>query len=147
MSEPSTVEGILSVALWLAGVGHFVLLLAGAQVPHRLDWKNDLAPLRPFNRKLLWTYWAFTGLTLVAFGTLTLVLHDELVAGNRAALAVAAFIAVFWGARIVVDALYFSHRDWPRGAWFVAGHILLTALFLFLLSTYVGLLLWHIGGA
>ena len=119
------------------------MLLAGAQLPHRLDWKNDLAKLRPFNRKLLWTYWAFTGLTLVAFGTLTLVLHDELLAGNRAALALAVFICIFWAARIAVDGFYFSHRDWPSGRQFVIGHVLLTGLFTFLFCTYAGLFLWH----
>jgi alginate O-acetyltransferase complex protein AlgI len=144
MNETTTVPGILSLALWMAGAGHFVLLLAGGQLPSRLNWKSDLAKLHPFNRKLLWTYWAFTGLTLVAFGMLTLLLHEELLAGDRSALALAAFIAVFWAARIGVDAFYFSHHDWPEGAQFVVGHVLLTGLFLFLLGTYVGLLGWHL---
>ncbi len=136
-------EQTLHSALWLAGWGHFLLLIAGTQLPVRMDWKNDLARLHPFNRKLLWTYWVFVGTTVVAFGVLTLLLHDELLRGDRAALALASFIALFWAMRIVVDATYFSHRDWPAGPQFVVGHVLLTSLFVFLLSTYAGLLLWH----
>lgn len=143
MSENLAARDWMSLALWLAGAGHFVVLLAGSQVPHRLGWKNDLPKLLPFNRKLLWTYWAFTGMTIAAFGTLTLVLHQELLEGNRAALALAAFISIYWAARIGVDAVYFSHREWPRGLQFVVGHALLTGLFLFLFCTYASLLIWH----
>lgn len=133
----------LDVGLWLAGIGHFCVLGASFQVPRRLDWKNELARLRPLNRKLMWTYGAFTVLTIVAFGVLTLALHDEMLRGDRAALGLASFIGVYWVARIGVDALYFEHADWPEGREFVVGHALLTALFAALAATYLGLLVVH----
>lgn len=126
-----------SLALWLAGAGHFVILVASAQVPSRLGWREDLAKLTPFNRKLMWTYGGFTVLTIIAFGVLTLVLHDEFLRGDRAALGLAAFIGIYWTARILVDLLYFGHSGWPRGRLFVAGHALLLALFGALAATYV----------
>jgi len=132
---------MIDLALWLAGAGHFVILIASAQVPKQLGWRDDLAKLTPFNRKLMWTYGGFTVLTILAFGVLTLVLHDELVRGDRAALALAAFIGVYWTARIAVDLFYFGHAGWPRGRAFVAGHALLLALFGALAATYLGLLL------
>ena len=135
---------LFGLALWLAGLGHFVLLGASFQVPARLGWKEDLAQLRPFNRKLMWTYGVFTVLTIVAFGTLTLVLHDDLLRGDRAAIGLAAFIAAYWTARIAVDAIYFKHRDWPIGRSFVIGHMLLTGLFIALASTYAGLVVWRL---
>jgi hypothetical protein len=46
-----------------------------------------------------------------------------------------------------VDALYFSHADWPQGKQFVIGHLLLTALFSFLAASYLGLFVWHVWGA
>src|ERR1700694_5760556 len=101
---------LFGLALWLAGLGHFVLLGASFQVPSRLGWREDLAQLRPFNQKLMWTYGAFTVLTILAFGILTLVLHDEFLHGDRAAMGLAAFIAAYWTARIAVDALSFKHR-------------------------------------
>jgi hypothetical protein len=132
------------VALWLAGVGHFVILFASFQVPLRLHWKQDLAKLMPFNRKLLWVQGGFTALTIIAFGTLTLVLHSELLRGDRAALGLACFIGTYWTARIVVDAFYFSHSDWPKGRQFAIGHILLTSLFSLLSACYLGLITWHV---
>jgi hypothetical protein len=135
---------IFDLALWLAGAGHFVILFASFQVPLRLHWKQDLAKLMPFNRKLLWVQSGFTVVTIIAFGTLTLVLHSELLRGDRAALGLACFIGIYWTARIVVDAFYFSHNDWPKGKQFAIGHILLTSLFSLLAACYLGLVLWRV---
>ena len=132
----NTFESWLSLALWLAGVGHFCILFASFQVPARLGWKEDLIQLTPFNRKLMWVYAGTTLMTIIAFGVLTLFLHAELLAGDRAAVALALFIALFWTSRIAVDFLYFEHADWPKGQLFVIGHVCLTALFAALASTY-----------
>ena len=136
MQLPESLQAWLSLALWLAAAGHFCVLIASFQVPHQLKWKTDLASLRPLNRKLLWVYGGVTVYTIVAFGTMTLLLHNEMMRGDRAAIAIAIFIAVYWLIRIVVDFTYFSSSDWPKGKQFVIGHILLTALFIFLSGTY-----------
>ncbi len=141
---PDSPERLFGLGLWLAAVGHFCVLGASFQVPSRLGWKRDLAKLMPFNRKLMWTYGAFTVLTILAFGTLTWVLHGELLRGDRAALGLAAFIGVYWTARVVVDFCCFRHADWPQGLRFLAGHVLLTSLFIALAATYLGLVIWHI---
>src|SRR5882757_6042111 len=92
----------LSLALWLAGLGHFCILFASFQVPSRLGWSQDLAKLTPFNRKLMWVYGGTIVMTIIAFGILTLFLHSELLAGDRAAVALSTFIALFWTSRIAV---------------------------------------------
>ena len=135
---------LFDVDLWLVGAGHFVILLASFQVPYRLGWKQDLQQLIPFNRKLLWVQGGFTVLTIIAFGTLTLVLHADLLRGERSALALACFVGIYWTARIVVDAIYFSHADWPQGTVFVVGHALLTLLFSFLAASCIGLFVWQV---
>jgi len=140
----SLAERFFDLDLWLAGAAHFVILFASFQVPYRLHWKQDLQQLMPFNRKLLWVQGGFTVLTIVAFGVLTLVLHTEMLRGDRAALALACFVGTYWTARIVVDALYFSHADWPKGTAFVVGHALLTLLFFVLAASYLGLFIWHL---
>ena len=140
----ASAENLFSLALWLAGAGHFCVLIASFQVPRRLGWKEDLAKLTPFNRKLMWVHGGFAVLTIIAFGILTLALHDELLRGDRAALGLAAFIGLYWATRIIVDFTYYDHKDWPRGRGFVAGHILLTMLFTFLSSTYLGLFVWRV---
>jgi hypothetical protein len=137
-------ERFFDLDLWFAGGAHFLILFASFQVPYRLGWKKDLAQLMPFNRKLLWVQGGFTVLTIVAFGTLTLVLHGELLRGDRAALALACFIGIYWSTRIAVDALYFAHADWPKARLFVVGHVLLTLLFLSLAASYVSLFVWNV---
>jgi hypothetical protein len=92
---------------------------------------------------MLWVQSGFTVLTIVAFGTLTLLLHAELLRGDRAALGLACFIAIYWTTRILVDAFYFSHADWPKGPAFVVGHTLLTLLFFSLAVSYAGLFIWR----
>ncbi len=138
------VQRVFGIDLWFVGAAHFVILFASFQVPYRLGWKRDLQQLIPFNRKLLWVQGGFTVLTIIAFGTLTLVLHTELLEGDRAALGLTCFIGIYWTARILVDAIYFSHGDWPKGTAFVVGHALLTLLFSLLAVSYVGLFVWQV---
>jgi hypothetical protein len=139
-----TLATFFDLALWAAGIGHFVILIASVQVPGKLEWKRDLAQLKPFNRKLLWVQSSFTVLTIIAFGTWTLVLHQEMLRGDRAAMGIAAFIGIYWTSRISVDAFYFSHTDWPQGRQFVIGHILLTTLFSCLALTYISVFVWNL---
>ena len=138
-----TIEEWISLALWLAGAGHFAVLIASFQVPYRLRWKEDLAKLTSFNRKLMWVHGGFAIYTILSFGVLTLLLHDEMLRGQRAGLALAAFIGLYWLLRVVVDFTYYEHADWPPGRAFVVGHVLLTLLFIFLLVTYLGVLVRH----
>jgi hypothetical protein len=134
---PRTLQEWMSLALWLAGAGHFVVLIASFQVPYRLGWKDDLAKLTPFNRKLMWVHGGFAIYTIISFGVLTLLFHNEMLRGHGAATALAAFIGIYWLLRVVVDFIYYNHADWPKGKAFVAGHALLTLLFVFLFVTYL----------
>jgi RsiW-degrading membrane proteinase PrsW (M82 family) len=140
----TSMERLVNADLWLCGLGHFVILIASFQVPLQLKWKEDLQQLMPFNRKLLWVQSSFTVLTIIAFGVLTLALHNELLRGDRSAMGLAAFIGLYWTGRVLVDAFYFSHSDWPQGARFVIGHLLLTALFCFLAASYLALFAWNV---
>jgi alginate O-acetyltransferase complex protein AlgI len=133
---------IFNLALWLAGLGHFCVLIASFQVPAKLGWRQDLQKLTPFNRKLMWVHGGFAVLTIVAFGTLTLALHDEFLRGDRAALGLALFIGIYWTLRVAVDFFYYEHTDWPAGRGFVVGHVLLTSLFIYLSATNLGLVIW-----
>ena len=140
---PRNLEQWFSLALWLAGAGHFCVLIASFQVPYRLGWKEDLAKLSSFNRKLMWVHGGFTMYTITAFGVVSIALHGEMLRGDRAALALTSFIGIYWLLRIIVDFTYYSHRDWPQGVAFRVGHYLLTSLFMFLSTSYLSLTLWH----
>ena len=69
---------------------------------------------------------------------LILVLHDELANGDRAALALAAFIGIYWLVRLILDGVWFGHAEWPRGRRWVVAHAALDGLFVFLTVVYLG---------
>lgn len=135
---------LLTASLTAVAWGHFLVLVASFQVPHRLNWGEELKRLRPLNRKLLWTYGGYIATMIFLWGFLTLNLLPEFLAGEKSALALVGVIALFWWSRIVIDAFYFEHSDWPQGVEFVLGHTMLTSLFLTIAGTYTWLLCWHL---
>ncbi|MEZ0327637.1 MAG: membrane bound O-acyl transferase family-domain-containing protein [Fimbriimonas sp.] len=143
MITAQSLERWIDLLLWALGIGHFLVLIASFQVPFRLHWREELPKLSSFNRKLVWTLGSFTTMTIAAFGTFTLVMHQELMRGDRAALAVACYIVLFWCVRLGTDIFYYKHADWPEGPQFVVGHALLNSLFAFLVFGYGGVLAWH----
>lgn len=132
------------IALWLAGAAHFTLLAVSVQVPGRLNWRTDLARLTDFNRRFVWVAGGFIVYTYLGFGVLTLLLHDDMVRGDRSAVALAAFIGLYWLARLVVDATAFRTAPWPRGWSFRLGHLALVALFGYFAVVYLGLALSYL---
>lgn len=127
--------------LWLASAGHFLVLAASFQVPKKLNWNEELSRLSPLNRKLMWTYGVFIVFVIVAMGSMGLFLHQEILNGEKGSLVLAAFTALFWLARVLTDAFYFKHSDWPTGNQFIVGHTLLNTLFLFLMLSH-GAIVW-----
>ncbi|MBI3720931.1 MAG: hypothetical protein HY248_00130 [Fimbriimonas ginsengisoli] len=132
-----------SHALYAAALGHLLVLIASFQVPVRLRWREDLAKLSRFNRKIFWVYSFYIFLCILSFAVLTWRLHDAFVAGDSAARWLAGFIAVFWTARVAIDIFWYDHRDWPPGNALVAGHVLVTTLFSVLAVTYWSAALIH----
>jgi Membrane bound O-acyl transferase family len=140
----SSVPDFWVFLLTAAGYGHFLVLVASFQVPHRLNWREELQRLRPLNRKLLWTYGAYIASMILIWGLVTLNLRAEFLQGDKTSLVLLGIIALFWWSRVIIDAFYFEHSDWPEGLEFILGHTMLTSLFVTLASTYTGLLLWHV---
>lgn len=117
--------------LRLAGLGHFAILTASALVPKILDWKHVLKPLPPFLRTLFWVYGIFIVLTIIGMGSLTLVNAHAMAVGDPVARTLAAFIAVFWGARLIVQLFVFDTRPYLTNLWLKLGDHLLTVTFIF----------------
>jgi hypothetical protein len=105
--------------------------------------------LRPAQRQLqrstraeLAIYGGYVVFTYLAFGVLTLVLHDELLNGDKAAVALAVFIGLYWLVRLALDP-WMGKSAWPKGWIFTVAYIALDLLFAFFACTYLGLAIWH----
>jgi hypothetical protein len=131
LSQKQFFSGILLVG----GILQSMVLLASFQVPSKLDWKNDLAKLSPFNRKVFWTYGGYILSTIIFMAVVSILISFEESIGFGARVWLI-FILLFWLARVLIDFFYYSHEDWPKGAEFVIGHICLTTLFLTLVFFY-----------
>ena len=126
----------LEILLRFAAILQFTILTASTLVPRVLDWRSSLAPLHPFLRSLFWVYGAFIVLVIVSFGTLTLLDAGAMAAGEPVARSMAAFIAIFWLARLGVQLFVFDCRAFLTTRLLKAGYQGLTLAFIYLSVIY-----------
>jgi hypothetical protein len=135
--------GTLTTLIRLAGIGQLSVLAASALVPLRLNWRTELKSLSRLHRQMYWVYGGYVVLAIVAFGFISLFQAQELAIGGGLARAVCGYIAVFWGARLVLQAV-FDVKEHLTAWWLKAGYHVLTCLFLgfTLLYGYAALRPW-----
>ncbi len=122
-----------------AGVAQLLLVVASLAIPRLLNWKTDLAKLRPLTRQVFWTYAAYIWATNLSFGLISTLAPQLLLDRSPLAGLVCGFIAVYWAARVAIQFGYFDRSDAPKGMFFVLAEAALVALFLGLTITYGGL--------
>jgi hypothetical protein len=113
-----------------------LILIASALVPRVLEWRQNLAGLNPFLRKLFWVYGVFIVLIIVAFALLTFLHAGAMAAGEPVARSLCAFIAIFWTARLVVQFAVFDARPFLTDWFYKAGYHALTVIFTALALIY-----------
>ncbi|MCB9852168.1 MAG: hypothetical protein H6819_03660 [Phycisphaerales bacterium] len=96
--------------LRIGGAIQLAILIASVQVPRMLDWRGELANLKPFLRQLFYVYGAFIILTIVGMGVISIAFADEIAASPGLGRAFAAFVFVFWGIRLIVQFFVFDAR-------------------------------------
>lgn len=115
---------------------HFGILLASFTVPRVLDWRRELQHLAPLSRQLVWVHGAFVVLVILGFGVLSVLYFRELAAGTPLARGMCAFVALFWGLRLLVQATVFDTRPYLTTWTLAAGYHGLTAVFAYLTIVY-----------
>ncbi|MDA7673459.1 hypothetical protein N8615_03620 [Verrucomicrobiales bacterium] len=127
----------LKIALTLAGIAHFGILVASANAPKALNWKETLKPLPKLMRQMFWVYGWFIVLMIISFGTITLV-HTETLAtaGTPIARWVSGMIAIFWGVRLIVQFFIFDATPFLTNWFYKLGYHGLTVVFIFLTAVY-----------
>ena len=128
-------EDLLVRLLVAGGVGHLGILVASALVPLRLDWRKELAGLSRLHRQMYWVYGGYVVLSIVAFGLITLFNARELAAGGGLARGFCGYVAVFWGVRVCLQAV-FDVKEHLTAWWLRLGYHGLTVLFVYFAAVY-----------
>lgn len=135
----------LIVALQIAGILHLGLMCAGALMPRVVGMRTHLAGLPPFVRQIFWVYYAFIGLCLVSFGTITIAFAPALAAGSILARALCIFLTAFWTLRLIAATFIFDMRPYLTNGWRRLGYQAINIVFIYLPIVYA-LAAWK-GGA
>jgi len=120
----------------LAGAGQLALAAASLAIPRILGWREETAKLQPLTRRVFWTYAVYIWSFNVAFGLLSVLAPERLLDGAPLAAAVCAFIALYWGARLVVQFAWFGRAGGPAGIRYRLAEAALVALFVYLTVVY-----------
>lgn len=131
----------MSAPLMLAGCGQIGLALGSLALPRILRWREDTSRLRPLTREVFWTYAAYIWVTNLCFGIISLAAPEWLLDGTPLARAVSAYIAAYWGARLLLQLFVLDRSGAPAGLVFRVAHWGLSALFASWTATYA-LLVW-----
>jgi hypothetical protein len=126
----------LTACVFVAGVGQLVLAGASLAIPRLLRWNDDLARLRPLTRQVFWTYAGYIWMTNICFGILSALAPSWLLDGSPLARVVASYIALYWGARVIIQFAYFDRSAAPPGLVFHLAEAALVGLFIFLTAVY-----------
>jgi hypothetical protein len=128
-------QATLADAIFIAGVGQLTVLIASALVPLRLNWREELQCLSRLHRQMYWVYGGYIVLTIVAIASLSIFDSRELASGSAIARGVCTYVAVFWGIRVGLQAV-FDVKDHVTTWWLKAGYFLLTLMFAALTLVY-----------
>ena len=126
----------MKLLLQLAAAVQLLILIASASTPRVLDWRKNLAVLHPFLRKLFWVYGVFVVMVIIAFAVLTFRHADAMAAREPVARSLCLFIAIFWGARLLVQVAIFDARPFLTNWFYKTGFHALTIIFAFLTFVY-----------
>ena len=126
----------MKLLLQLAAAVQLLILIASASTPRVLDWRKNLAVLHPFLRKLFWVYGVFVVMVIIAFAVLTFRHADAMAAREPVARSLCLFIAIFWGARLLVQFAIFDARPFLTNWFYKTGYHALTLIFAFLTFVY-----------
>lgn len=124
-------------AMFLLGAAlHFCILVATLLTPRILDWRVELAGVPKFFDQVIRVHGAFIALTVAGLGVLSLANADELAAGGRFARWFCAFVAIFWGTRLVLQFAFYEPGAALRGPLMKLGYHCLAMAFALLTAIY-----------
>lgn len=119
----------LPTLIWLAGFAQASVLIASSLVPIRLNWKEELGCLKKLHRQMYWVYGGYVVMAIIAFSLISLFNCAELASGSGLARGLCGYIAIFWGIRVSLQAV-FDVKEHLTTWWLTLGYHTLTVLFI-----------------
>ncbi|SRR5579871_3151245 len=126
----------MKMLLILAGLGQIGLAFASLAVPRVLHWARDTKRMRPIVRQLFHTYAAYIWATNLLMGLLSCLHPEWLLDGAPLARAVAGYITLYWGARLLIQFFYYDRSIRPKGGQWIFAERSLVGLFTYLTAVY-----------
>jgi hypothetical protein len=121
------------VILVLAGALQIAVAAANFPLAWMLKFGREHRRLTPIVRQIHQVHHGYIVGLLVVFGTLSLGFPDELSGDGALGRFLSGVLALFWGARLVVQRFYYDREFLRRHR---AGDVLFTVLFAFLAGVY-----------
>jgi hypothetical protein len=125
----------LTHLIFLAGLGQITILIASILVPFRLNWQDELRSLGRLHRQMHWVYGGYVVLSIIAFAALSIRNSAELASGSALARGFCGYVAVFWGIRLALQAI-FDIKEYLNTWWTKAGYFALSLMFAALTIVY-----------
>ena len=126
---------LLANLIFAGGIAHLCILIASALVPFRLNWREELRSLSRLHRQMYWVYGGYVVLAIMAFALISLLNSRELAGGSGLARGFCLYVAVFWGIRVALQAV-FDVKEHLTEWWIRLGYHGLTVLFAYFTVVY-----------
>jgi hypothetical protein len=119
----------LETMIFISGVLHLGTLIGSAQVPKELNFKEELPKLAPLMQHWILVAGGYLVINIIAFGIISLCFSTTLASGEPLARAFCAYIAIFWGTRLIIQFSIFDAKPYLRNWFLKLGYYGLTMIF------------------
>jgi hypothetical protein len=100
----------LLVCVWLAGVLHLVVASANVFAFSKFRYREHLQKVPLVVRQVFLVQNAYVMLVQVGLALLCLCFGRELISGRAMSRAIAGFLALFWGSRVLLQLFYYDRE-------------------------------------
>ena len=94
--------------IWVAGSVHLLLFISGFFLPRKLQFQENLSRVAPIIRQIFVVHSVYISTLLLFLGILCLLFAPELAGGSMLGKFFSGYLAVFWGARILIQLFYYD---------------------------------------
>lgn len=121
----------------LGGCGQIFTALIYPYIRHQVfDWYNDVKQLKPLNQEIAKTYGRYIQGLNFSFGTISILLPNDLQNETNLAIAFTGLIAAYWIGKVATQIAYYPMYDIPKKQLFKIGGYGMNTLFVLFAVVY-----------